>query len=92
MKLLPLLCCLSVAVCFQQYCKCQCNDQVLVDKVDKCGLCTKEWCLEQKNDLCEDAAESIIISCFQVESVKEKVVVCLFLVAVAGLLVRSFIP
>lgn len=63
-----------------------------MEKVDKCGLCTKEWCLEQKSDLCKDAAERIVISCFQVESVKEKVVVCLFLVAVAGLLVRSFIP
>lgn len=63
-----------------------------MEKIEKCGLCTKEWCLEQKVDLCEDVAQSIVISCFQVESVKEKVVVFLFLVAVAGLLVRSFIP
>lgn len=63
-----------------------------MEKIDKCGLCTKEWCLEQKSDLCVDVEQDIIISCFQVESLKEKVVVCLFLVGVAALLVRSFLP
>lgn len=89
---LPLLLCLSVASAYQQYCKCSCNGQLLIQEIDKCGLCTKEWCIEQKKDLCSDEEENILISCFQVESLKEKVVVFLFLIAVVGLLVRSFLP
>lgn len=83
---------LSVAAAHQQYCKCECNGQLLVKNIDKCGLCTKQWCLEQNKNLCLDQvdADNILISCFQIESAKEKVVVLLFVVAVVGLLVGGY--
>lgn len=86
----PLVLWLSLTFAHKQYCKCQCNEQLLIREIEKCGMCTKEWCIEQKLDLCAEGDENILISCFQVESLKEKVVVCLFLAAVLGLLGKSF--
>lgn len=80
-----------MVTCYQQYCKCLCNGHLLVEAIEKCGLCTADWCVQQNPNLCGEGEETVLISCFQVESLKEKLVVCMFLVAVVGLLVRSFI-
>lgn len=93
MKLtVPLLLCFTFACAFQQYCKCQCNENLLIEKIDKCGMCTKEWCSQQNPDLCGDEQEKILISCFQIESMKEMIVIYSFVVAVLGLLIRSCFP
>lgn len=90
MKKALLLLPLGVAA-VQQYCKCQCNNKQLVEKIDKCGLCTEQWCLEQDSMLCKgsDTTEAMVISCFQKELVKELAVVFFFVVAVASLLAKQ---
>ncbi|ODV82239.1 uncharacterized protein CANTADRAFT_44448 [Suhomyces tanzawaensis NRRL Y-17324] len=81
---------------YQHYCWCKCNTKSLVRAIDKCGTCTKEFCLEEDMSLCEiedpDGSKmarrelSIILQCFQVESFKETVIVYLFIAAVGSLL------
>lgn len=93
-NLVVLAFCLTLASCYQQYCKCQCGTELSVTPIDKCGLCTKEWCLEKNAKLCpaETVPDDILISCFQVESAKEKVIVGFFVFCVVGLLLRSLFP
>lgn len=83
---------LGVVAANQQYCKCECNGKQLVEKIQKCGLCTTEWCLQKNKNLCsnEELSGNILISCFQIESSKEKFVVCAFVLAVVGLLAGGY--
>lgn len=91
MRPLVLLAVVATAACAQQYCKCQCGKQ-LVAKIDRCGLCIEDWCLEQDPDLCKGSEPgAMVISCFQKESVKEKTAVVVFVVAVLGLLVKQLL-
>lgn len=77
---------------YQLYCKCECNAKTIINPIDKCKLCTEEYCLSQDEKLCDsedttdDKSGSIIISCFQVESFKESLVIYLFLTIVIGLM------
>lgn len=77
---------------YQLYCKCECNARTIINPIDKCKLCTEEYCLSQNEKLCDsdDAINekpgSIIISCFQVESLKESLIIYLFLTIVFGLM------
>lgn len=85
----------SITSAYQQYCRCQCNTQHLVRPIDKCGLCTKEFCLEEDPKLCAytqtgakekpddvPGQSSIIISCYQLESRKERAIIYLFVLVV----------
>lgn len=89
---------------YQLYCKCQCdNSKTIINKVDKCKQCTREFCLEKDPELCEVLLDStgdssrpnkpitndnIIISCYQVESTKDAFIVYLFLLVILGLMLR----
>ncbi|KAM9922850.1 hypothetical protein OXX80_000529 [Metschnikowia pulcherrima] len=94
MKILTLLSLFTFALGFQHYCKCQCNEQSLVEKIDQCDQCTKEWCLQQNASLClpEKTTDSMIISCFQNESRKEQAIVYAFILAIVVLLGKSVLP
>ncbi|KAK6463549.1 hypothetical protein DFJ63DRAFT_329299 [Scheffersomyces coipomensis] len=37
---------------YQQYCKCECNSNSIITAIEKCGLCTKDFCLEQDSKIC----------------------------------------
>lgn len=77
---------------YQQYCKCQCSTNSLVAKIDKCIECTAQWCLQQKSDLCPgDNTNNMLVSCFQLQSIKEKFLVVGFIIAVALLVCRSLL-
>lgn len=82
------------AAAYQQYCKCLCNDNSIVQPIDRCGNCTKKFCLSQ--DICAakhaestDQAEppDILINCFQTESLKDLVIVYGFLVVLVSLVI-----
>lgn len=99
MKLLAKLVVLSLvasSAAYQQYCKCLCNDVSIVQPIDRCGNCTKQFCLSQ--DICSsqptntspnDSLEPpiIIINCFQTESFKDSLIVYGFVLLIVGLLV-----
>lgn len=78
---------------YKQYCRCECNLKHMITEIEKCGLCTKEFCLLRDPNLCvvdndenEGGSKSdIVISCFQIESFKEKVVIYLFVAVVFGM-------
>lgn len=81
----------AVAAAHQQFCKCQCGENEVIEKIDKCGLCNKEWCLQQNSEICpKETKQDILISCFQIESAKEKWIISLFVVAVLVLVVSGF--
>ncbi|KAI5965176.1 uncharacterized protein KGF55_001396 [Candida pseudojiufengensis] len=104
---------------YQLYCKCQCNGaKAIITKVDKCGECTKEYCLSEQPKLCEiennmndenkeeedagddnssgkitkpkETSEDIIISCYQVESLKDGIIVYSFFGIILALMIRLF--
>ncbi|KAL6449963.1 hypothetical protein SBY92_000748 [Candida maltosa Xu316] len=81
---------LPVTLSYQLYCKCECNIKTIINPIEKCKLCTQEYCLSQEDQLegggTEDSPKDIIISCFQVESFKESFVIYLFLTIVFGLM------
>lgn len=99
MILLPKLAVLwlvAAAAAYQQYCKCQCNEVSIVQPIDRCGNCTKQFCLSQ--DICSSLTATaspngppeppvIIINCFQTESFKDSLIVYGFVLLVVGLLV-----
>lgn len=72
----------------QQYCKCLCSGNTVVGKIDKCVSCKSSWCLEQNDKLCEEKEdeEKMTISCFQIELLKEKLIIYVFVVCVFVLL------
>ncbi|CAI5758057.1 unnamed protein product [Candida verbasci] len=105
---------------FQLYCKCECNLKAIINSIDQCKLCTKEYCLKQDPKLCnissnndnnnklkgqndnsdnndnnnnngsddddkDDNKQDIIISCFQIESIKDSFIIYSFLIII-GLL------
>lgn len=84
MKFLWLLFVVQTVVAYQQYCRCECDGAVEIAEVGKCGLCTSDFCLEKVK--CLEKNSDIIISCFQIESLKETIVVYLFMIAVLGML------
>lgn len=89
MRLLLLL---PLVAANQQYCKCECNGVVLTDKIDDCAMCTSEWCLEKKADICGGSkTEEVRMSCSQKESPKEKFIVFVYVLAVAGLLAGTLV-
>ena len=71
---------------YQKYCKCACAGSTVVNQIDLCLLCTEDWCLDQKSDLCGETTDVMAINCFQRESAKEYGIVLLFLLLVAALL------
>lgn len=68
------------AAAYTQYCKCDCTKGAVVGVVDKCLNCTLATCQEACGEKVEMA-----VTCFQRESLKEQVVVYMFLAAVVGL-------
>lgn len=94
MKFFVILFWCTAVLGFQQFCKCQCNEKLLVEKIDQCGQCTKEWCLLQNADLClpEETTDSMIISCVQNESRKEQAIVFTFILAIFVLLGKLVLP
>ncbi|QWW24733.1 hypothetical protein CA7LBN_003590 [Candidozyma auris] len=87
LKLMALLALAAIAYANQQYCKCECSGNSVLGKIDRCGLCNSSWCLQQNDKLCEDEeAEDIMISCFQIESSKEKFIIVVFVLSVLALL------
>ncbi|KGQ89398.1 hypothetical protein MG5_02263 [Candida albicans P57072] len=83
---------LPLASSYQLYCKCECNVKTIINPIDKCKLCTEEYCLSKDKDLCAsteedpDKSSAIIISCFQIESFKESFVIYSFISIVVGLM------
>lgn len=89
---------------YQLYCKCQCdNSKTIINKVDKCKQCTRKFCLEKDPNLCEVEPDkegdsnrpnkpitndNIIISCYQVESTKDTLIVYTFLLVILGLMLK----
>lgn len=89
------------AAAYQQYCKCLCNEVSIVQPIDRCGNCTKQFCLSQ--DICAQPSNPpntlpdgtpatpdppiILINCFQTESFKDSLVVYGFVLLLVGLLV-----
>ncbi|OBA21455.1 hypothetical protein METBIDRAFT_42360 [Metschnikowia bicuspidata var. bicuspidata NRRL YB-4993] len=94
MRVLYVLTWAMAALAYQQFCKCQCNEQLLVERIDQCKQCTKEWCLLQDAQLClpEETSDSMIISCFQNESKKEQAIVYAFIIAIVVLLGKLVLP
>ncbi|PVH16084.1 uncharacterized protein CXQ87_003948 [Candidozyma duobushaemuli] len=86
-KRLVLVALIAVAAANQQYCKCVCSGNTVVGKIDKCVMCNSSWCLEKNDKLCEEKEdeEKIVISCFQIESTKEKVIIVLFVLGVIAM-------
>lgn len=80
-----------MVVGYQKYCKCSCAGNKVVAEIEDCLLCTKDWCLQQKADLCGETKEVMAILCFQRESGKEFFIVLLFLLLVLGLLAYKLI-
>ena len=88
----------SIAQAFQLYCKCQCNEKTIINTIDECKSCTKEYCLLKDSKLCEvelkekinandvEADQDIIISCYQIESLKDELIIYSFIITVLGLL------
>lgn len=72
---------------YQQYCKCQCSAEDLIVPIKACALCTKDVCLASSKDFCKD--EEIKLSCYQVESVKDQMVVYGFIGLVGGLVMYA---
>lgn len=87
-KPIVLLVLAALATANQQYCKCVCTGNTVVGKIDKCVSCNSSWCLEQNDKLCEEKEdeEKMTISCFQIELLKEKLIIVVFVVGVFGLL------
>ncbi|CUM67204.1 uncharacterized protein PRCAT00004897001 [Priceomyces carsonii] len=80
----------SLAFGYQQYCRCECNEKSVVQPIERCGLCTKPFCMDHDPKLCdEDASEDILISCYQIESTKDSIVVYLFIIIVCGLVANG---
>ncbi|RLV93012.1 hypothetical protein JA1_002822 [Spathaspora sp. JA1] len=91
---------IQITTAYQLYCRCDCNQNSIINPIEKCGLCTKEYCLNQDKNLCvvkddkhknkydssEKEKENIIISCFQVESFKDSLIIYSFIFTVLGLL------
>ncbi|KAK6199477.1 uncharacterized protein RJT21DRAFT_133243 [Scheffersomyces amazonensis] len=91
----------SVVVAYQQFCKCECNSKFVIKPIDKCGSCTKDFCLEVDSTICSiegnndgseedvrsEVEKNIIISCYQIESPKDALIIYLF----AGLVVSLFV-
>ncbi|CAX44073.1 conserved hypothetical protein [Candida dubliniensis CD36] len=83
---------LPIVSSYQLYCKCECNIKTIINPIDKCKLCTEEYCLSKDKNLCAsneedpDKSSAIIISCFQVESFKESFVIYSFISIVVGLM------
>lgn len=87
------------ATAYQQYCKCLCNEVSIIQPVDRCGNCTKQFCLSQ--DICSLPSNTptntspngspdpptILINCFQTESFKDSLIVYGFVLLLVGLLV-----
>lgn len=86
MNILVFLLTLPLGMAYQKYCKCSCSTNTVIAEIDLCILCTKDWCLGQKSDLCGDTKEVMNISCFQRESGKEFVIVLSFVILVVSLL------
>lgn len=89
---------------YQLYCKCQCdNSKTIINTVDKCKECTREFCLEKDPKLCEllddDSKhpskpitnDNIIISCYQVESTKDALIVYSFLFVCVVMMLKIFV-
>lgn len=78
----------STPICaaYQQYCKCECSDPAIdnrVLKVDNCVECTKDL-FYATGYLCKE--ELMKLNCFHLQSSKDAVIIYSFLTLVAGLL------
>lgn len=84
------------------YCKCACGKYSSILELSEpsnpakpCLDCTRQFCLEHAADLClktvatED--EMMVAECFQRESLKDEIIVIVFLMLTVGLLVYSTI-
>ncbi|EGW32879.1 uncharacterized protein SPAPADRAFT_136251 [Spathaspora passalidarum NRRL Y-27907] len=98
---------LNICCGYQLYCRCDCNQNSIIKEIEKCGLCTREFCLSQDENLCvvavnnndenknskhensEKEKENIIISCFQVESFKDSMIIYSFIFTILGLLLYA---
>lgn len=76
------------ALCFQQYCRCQDGQLLLVNRIDDCAQCTIDWCLSQGKALEDTSPDEIIISCFTNESRKEQVIIYVFVATLVVLACR----
>lgn len=90
MKLAVLLALLPLTVAYQQFCRCEYNEETQIHDVDQCNLCTTQFCLDRFGATFNETTDTLVIGCFQIESLKESVVIYLFILLVLGLLAVGY--
>ncbi|TGZ84645.1 hypothetical protein EX30DRAFT_337145 [Ascodesmis nigricans] len=75
------------------FCKCLCppgNSTII--PANSCGECNRQFCVDYKLPNCKDVKEEDVTAvCIQRDSVKDQIVVCLFIGATVGLLAWALI-
>lgn len=99
--LLAVLALVLASAAHQKFCKCQCNGKKLIEPIDNCGSCTKDFCLTKDEKLCEvsDVTKTdlhledvnILISCYQIESFKDQLIIYAFVLVVFILCVYGLV-
>lgn len=72
---------------FQQYCKCECTNETVDAKVltvDSCNQCTQTLCLGKEQEYCTPV--NLKLTCYQIESVKDMMIIYVFTIGVIILL------
>lgn len=89
--IVSIICWVNFAAGYQKFCRCSCNEKSLIETVEKCGQCTKDFCIGLDQALCESsdemAANDILISCFEIESFKEYFIIYSFVLLVIGFII-----
>jgi hypothetical protein len=79
----------TAASAYQQFCRCQCGSSYEISPVEQCGQCTRELCTQRLPNLCSDAdlaIDNASATCFQRESLKDRLVVGTFVACTLALL------
>ncbi|KAF8250920.1 hypothetical protein K440DRAFT_526835, partial [Wilcoxina mikolae CBS 423.85] len=77
------------------FCKCICSTNstiIPLPQTNTCQDCNRQFCLDYHLPICKTSKEAdVVTTCFQRDSMKDKVVVCVFIFAVLGLLLWALI-
>ncbi|KAI5848042.1 hypothetical protein BZA05DRAFT_404241 [Tricharina praecox] len=77
------------------FCKCTCftNSTIIpLPATGNCNDCNRQFCIDYNLPICKTAKEAdVVTTCFQRDSLKDQVVVCVFIFATVGLLAWAVI-
>lgn len=74
------------AIAASKYCRCEYNEQLAIHAIKQCNLCTTQFCLDDFGANYNETTDALSVTCFQMESAKEAIIIYLFTVLVLGLL------